>query len=257
MTTEKDKAALKPCPFCGGEAELHLGGNGSGDSSDGYIECVTKGCPVQPSTGVLLLRDECWERDEDELNATWNTRATLAPAVVEPVSGAVPDGWKLVPIDPSDEYAEKVCLKAGVCGGIFESVHSAMLATAPEPEKAQGDDPVGYIDANQLERWRVLRGTEYETAERCYMPWSKEPLKTDISDCCVPVYLKPLTERREPPADLSLDAMKALKRLEDGKIYDDYDDEDIEENAKAIETIRQALKGRISGVSKELGHDKT
>ena len=48
--------------------------------------------------------------------------------------------------------------------------------------------PIGYIDAEQIRLWEALRGTEYESAERCYMPWSSTQFKSDMNDCSMPVY---------------------------------------------------------------------
>lgn len=48
--------------------------------------------------------------------------------------------------------------------------------------------PVGYVDAEQFQRWDVLRGTEFESDERCYLPFSKIPFKSDLSDCSMPIY---------------------------------------------------------------------
>ena len=196
--------------------------------------------------------------------------ATLAPAVVEPVSGAVPDGWKLVPIDPSDEYAEKVCLKAGVCGGIFESVHSAMLAAAPEParegtesavEKAQGDDEL--LFRNPTATWDDTDNwlEKYARAEVSIAKDGEAPIVQHAIDCCrawVPEarlignvmagdlekilfrYYQHITERREPPADLSIG--KQAEQIYEWCACLTRDD---------AENQIRGLLGRISGVSKE------
>lgn len=52
--------------------------------------------------------------------------------------------------------------------------------------------PIGYIDAEQLRRWDRLRGTEFESKERCYMPWSATPFVSDITDCSLPVFANPM-----------------------------------------------------------------
>jgi hypothetical protein len=60
------------------------------------------------------------------------------------------------------------------------------------------DKPIGYIDAEQIRRWESLKGTQYESPERCYMPWSSTPFKSDMSDCSIPVYSESaLTQARE------------------------------------------------------------
>ena len=52
----------------------------------------------------------------------------------------------------------------------------------------QEQEPVAYVDSEQLRRWDVLRGTDYESPERCYMPWSRDRFKTDLTNCDFPVY---------------------------------------------------------------------
>ena len=52
-------------------------------------------------------------------------------------------------------------------------------------------EPVGYIDKEQLRRWNVLKGTEYEDAERCYIPFSRKPFKSEMTDCSLAVYAAP------------------------------------------------------------------
>ena len=74
MMTEKDKAALKPCPFCGSPAEDEI-----------YIRDGKQvGC-IECGAGVYAFNPDA----NSKAIQKWNTRATLAPAVVEPVSGAV------------------------------------------------------------------------------------------------------------------------------------------------------------------------
>ena len=65
---------LKPCPFCGGDAELHS--DYSSESGDWYvIDCLNNGCMrsersawdgQQVSTG--------WRKTESEATEAWNTR---------------------------------------------------------------------------------------------------------------------------------------------------------------------------------------
>jgi hypothetical protein len=59
-----DAPELKPCPFCGGEAELVRG-----MPKGGYdrVECTTPGCWAEVSAGG---------EDEDKAIAAWSTRAS-------------------------------------------------------------------------------------------------------------------------------------------------------------------------------------
>lgn len=47
---------------------------------------------------------------------------------------------------------------------------------------------LGYVDAKQLALWDTLRGTSFETTERCYLPFSKEPFSSDMTDCTLAIY---------------------------------------------------------------------
>lgn len=60
-------------------------------------------------------------------------------------------------------------------------------------EALERQEPLGYADKAQFERWCALKGTEYEAPERCYMPFSVTPYKTDLSDCSLPIYAKPVS----------------------------------------------------------------
>jgi len=80
-----------------------------------------------------------------------------------------------------------------------EAAITAIRSAITEAEKCE---PVGYIDAEQLRRWDVLRGTEYEVAERCYMPWSRVPFRSDVTDCSLPVFICPPVTQQEPVVDL-------------------------------------------------------
>lgn len=53
-------AELKPCPFCGGEAELERSGEGVFETW--YVTCIICGASN-------------WENTEAEAVKTWNTRA--------------------------------------------------------------------------------------------------------------------------------------------------------------------------------------
>ena len=52
-------------------------------------------------------------------------------------------------------------------------------------------EPHGYVDAEQFARWNTLRGTEFESAERCYLPFSRTPYKSDMTDCSLPIFTAP------------------------------------------------------------------
>ena len=59
--------SLKPCPFCGGEAELSRDQNVNAGAVCEMVACASKFC-------VVTL----YHRTEAEAIAAWNTRASLA-----------------------------------------------------------------------------------------------------------------------------------------------------------------------------------
>lgn len=74
MTPPKDATAgeaLKPCPFCGGDAFFHT----LRDSDDTRIECGGNDCPMAEIYTPLLSRAEAI--------AAWNRRPSADPAAVE------------------------------------------------------------------------------------------------------------------------------------------------------------------------------
>lgn len=68
------------------------------------------------------------------LHKHWDTiKAALMQGGV-----AVPDGWKLVPIDCTDDIAEVIAMEAKCCGGIAETIWRRAIAAAPQPPR-EGD----------------------------------------------------------------------------------------------------------------------
>lgn len=96
----------------------------------------------------------------------------------------------------ANEKHESVCPTRvmgtwGRCRCGFVSIIGRIDAALSEPV-----EPIGYIDAEQLRRWNVLKGTEYESPERCYMPFSRKPWKSEMSDCSLAVYAAPASQWR-------------------------------------------------------------
>lgn len=86
--TEGERAALLSCPFCKNEATDYYRPSGW------YISCTR----CNASTCITDTREQAAEY--------WNRRAPAAP---------VPQGWKLVPISPTQEQ-----LRAGYWSGAGE-----------------------------------------------------------------------------------------------------------------------------------------
>lgn len=71
----EEELTLKPCPFCGGEAELNRSGNQHTKSQKAKVFCKTFGCFGQQIVGVINRhgRDYAWAKEKVIEN--WNRRA--------------------------------------------------------------------------------------------------------------------------------------------------------------------------------------
>ena len=81
------------------------------------------------------------------------------------MSGGVPAGWVLVPVECTDEIAEAIAFEAHVCGGIAESTWRAALAAVPTPTP-----PIEGRDAD-VERVEVVARAMYEGHKKRFIPW--------------------------------------------------------------------------------------
>lgn len=102
---------LKPCPFCGNSAATV------------YPRTCDKDTPYNPRDRAFPIvrcggcgaeaAGKDW-KGADTAIAAWNTRAVLAPIV--------PQGWKLVPMEPTPEMVRA-----------YLNAYRAMLAASPAP----------------------------------------------------------------------------------------------------------------------------
>ena len=128
MSTE---TRLKPCPFCGGAAKEYERFNAN------VITCRKCGVQVRQS-----------EMGQGDAADRWNKRS--APVSAEQVT--VPQGWRLVPIDPTDEM-----LLAGDTheydAGIWWSLMLEAAPVAAQPDLTQQtlDDVKAGIPARDAE----------------------------------------------------------------------------------------------------------
>ena len=245
MTTGKDKAALKPCPFCkpvDSDPTVRTGSDFTKANYSVYCRC----CHV--STPIFANENMARER--------WNTRATLAPAVVEPVASGKTANTERK--NASDYWAKH---------------------NAPEPEKAQGDDKPSveamYYAIDRV--WRWIERAKWDKSlgmQNCIdtlihnpmAPWNADrdawntrhkEYDQQIDDD-IQAYIE-LKERREPPADLSL--VRTALEIAVGYVAFVAADSPAKPAtvARAKDDCRilsEALaeldkQGRISGVSKE------
>lgn len=119
MESQRDEG-LKPCPFCGGEAEIiHLD---DGDNAGGSCVCCTR---CQASGNVEFGRKENFVDN-------WNRRATTQPAEQ---SGA----FRLVPVKPTDKMHRAgidITERRLAPSWTAKAVWSAMVAAAPAAEQS-------------------------------------------------------------------------------------------------------------------------
>ena len=70
---------LKPCPFCGGAAEIKHVGNEHTKKRSVHIDCSTFGCTVQIRVAAITQSHNwCKEKAIEK----WNTRATPAGTII-------------------------------------------------------------------------------------------------------------------------------------------------------------------------------
>lgn len=179
-----DDDQLKPCPFCGAEAEIiTLAGEDDQGIGAQCVQCTSSACGAASGLIYPLMDDvtdllyEHWNkrfnagvepppagaqptsaavpesksdeglRDIDRAYVHgWNAcrEAMLAPQ--PPLSAAVPEGWRLVPIEPTQEMISasmRVGLNTEWVYGIGDrtdgsEIYEAMLAAAPpQPDSAK------------------------------------------------------------------------------------------------------------------------
>lgn len=112
MAVVTDEKGNLPCPFCGGRCDPN-GWMGSYDD------------------GVPMCGPEC-----EDCGATassieeWNRRSTALAG-----KAVVPEGWKLVPLEPTKEMVAKMRYHNGGYDKHIKNGYAAMLSVAPEPCK--------------------------------------------------------------------------------------------------------------------------
>lgn len=90
--------------------------------------------PPAPAVPDALVNDI--DSDDHPLlwsyNNGWN--ACRAAMLTQPVSSGykLPDGFKLMPLEMTDEIGEAIAMEARCCGGIALCIYEAALAAAPE-----------------------------------------------------------------------------------------------------------------------------
>ncbi|MEG5432762.1 hypothetical protein [Enterobacter asburiae] len=140
-----DENGLFPCPFCGGRPEEDAGGCSEYDGhehQDYSINCKSCGAEVYCAVGSFEKADipcSCHHSAREVCVEKWNRRAAMLQGS-DGKSPVIPDGWVLVPVEPTAE------MQSAAAGAIrFDTtpinklwtgnaVYRAMLAAAPQQE---------------------------------------------------------------------------------------------------------------------------
>lgn len=125
----EQKLELKPCPFCGG---TNLRFNLSDiEGWIAHVECTDCDDMLGPMSEYKYPDKEDAEQDAA---AVWNKRPDLSAQVHEV---AIPDGWQLVPKEPTDEMFQAFRLAHG---------RKCIDISGPYPTEHpdDGGGPIGY-----------------------------------------------------------------------------------------------------------------
>jgi hypothetical protein len=109
---------LKPCPFCGGEAEINLH---DGDAGTWIARCANRGCTTWPSTDCLSYGDSV---------AAWNRRAVGVPLTDEQIERVLDEAK--VPEYPGCEGIDVQIVRA------IERAHGIAATPASPPDQQEG-----------------------------------------------------------------------------------------------------------------------
>jgi hypothetical protein len=94
------------------------------------VACITTGNLAAVKNGVSTV---IWPAKKNK------HPMKLVNLFTAPSAPAVPDGYKLVSIELTDEIAEAIALEANCCGGIALDIYDAALAAAPAIIRAVND----------------------------------------------------------------------------------------------------------------------
>lgn len=88
---------------------------------------------AQPVIAAWQHKGEPWRIILDrDIEAVRKTSGSWSPLYTAPPAPAVPDGFKLMPLEMTDEIGEAIAMEARCCGGIALCIYESALAAAPE-----------------------------------------------------------------------------------------------------------------------------
>jgi len=93
--------------------------------------------PEEMTGGIAMSKYKVKKSNYAQWVKGWNS--CRAAILAQPVSSGyklnspeIPDGWKLMPLEMTDEIGEAIAMEARCCGGIALCIYEATLAAAPE-----------------------------------------------------------------------------------------------------------------------------
>ena len=144
-----DENGLFPCPFCGGRPEEDAGGCSEYDGhehQDYSINCKSCGAEVYCAAGSFEKADipcSCHHNAREVCVEKWNRRAAMLQGA-DGNSPVIPDGWVMVPVEPTAEMLQsgisahyersQIQIHDRPAPGPMECAYVAMLTAAPQQE---------------------------------------------------------------------------------------------------------------------------
>ncbi|WP_419686118.1 hypothetical protein ACN2W4_20900 [Serratia marcescens] len=95
-------------------------------------ECSLPSLPEEMTGGIAMSKYKVKKSNYAQWVKGWS--ACRAAMLAQPVSSGykLPDGFKLMPLEMTDEIGEAIAMEAHCCGGIALCIYEAALAAAPE-----------------------------------------------------------------------------------------------------------------------------
>jgi Lar family restriction alleviation protein len=114
-----DCQTLRPCPFCGEAPEVS--DRASNDTATGHVWFIVCMC------GGYSAHAHQHGDTQESATTAWNRRAALA---AQPAPAAVPPGYALVPIDPTERMGNCGFRAGAKSSFAADMIYRAMIAAA-------------------------------------------------------------------------------------------------------------------------------
>lgn len=175
---------LLPCPFCGGDP---FGHEIEAHSHSETLKAAIPGMPDHPGSYVIECACGAGHIDDtrEACTARWNRRA----AVESDRAQRVPEGWKLVPVDPVRsmvDAAERVDWADSDVRGNIYNMWNVMLASTPAQPAQQEPSPIKAEHKTVTPSGTVV--TRLELTDK-----AKESLRANVT------HIPGIAQPQEPP----------------------------------------------------------